>query len=152
MDHFSHFFSSNSISLELVNEESSAALQEVAGLLKQDPRVLDWKSLSQALSELTTPLLEIDKENSVAIYHLRTNNVQDLVMAAGRSIPGVFFQDSKQLIRLIIVIGIPHALSQEYLRALGSLVRSLKEPTTFKKLLSTENPDEFMTLLSQPYE
>jgi len=152
MDHSPYFFSPDSLRLTLVNQETSAAVEEVVKLLKQDRRVTNWNEFFQAVIGLSTPPLKIDQENAVAIYHVRTNSVQDLVMAAGRIIPGISFKDSDQLVRLIIVIGIPHALNQEYLRVLGSLARSLKEPAVFQNLLTTENVEEFIDILSQQNE
>lgn len=152
MDHFSYFFSPDSVLLTLVNQEKSAAIEETIRLLKQDRRVSDWQELFQTLATLSPAFLKVDEENAVAIYHTRTNSVQDLVMSAGRSIPGIAFQESAQPIRLIIVIGIPHALSQEYLRVLGSLARLIKEPPFFQKLLTTTSVDEFIDILSCQYE
>lgn len=152
MDHRPYFFSPTSVRLTLTNQEESAAIEEVAKLLKQDSRVTNWNEFFQAMIALSTPPLKINQENAVAIYHVRTNSVQDLVMAAGRSTSGIFFQKSEQPVRLIIVIGIPHALSQEYLRVLGSLARSLKETALFQRLLTTENVDEFIDILSQHHE
>ena len=152
MDHQPYFFSHHSVRLTLTNQEQSAAVEEVVKLLKQDSRVIQWNELFQAMVGLPSSPLKVDQENAVIIYHVRTNSVQDLVMAAGRSISGISFQESDQLVHLIIVIGIPHALSQEYLRVLGSLARSLKEPVVFQKLLTTENADDFITILSQYHE
>lgn len=152
MAHRPYFFSSDSVRLTLTNQEQSAAVEDVVKLLKQDTHVTNWNEFFQAMIALSTPPLKIDQENAVAIYHVRTNSVQDLIMAAGRSILGIRFKESDQLVRLIIVIGIPHALNQEYLRVLGSLARSLKEPALFQQLLTTESADEFIDILSQHHE
>ena len=152
MDHQPYFFSHDSLLLRLTNEEQSAAVEEVVKLLKQDSRVTQWNELFQSVIALPALPLKVDEENAVIIYHVRTNSVQDLVMAAGRSVSGISFQESEQLVRLIIVIGIPHDLSQEYLRVLGSLARSLKESTVFQKLLTTENANDFIDILSQHHE
>ena len=152
MDHRPYFFSPDSVRLTLTNQEQSTAVEEVIKLLKQDRRVTNWSQFFQAMIALSNSPLKVDEENAVIIYHIRTNSVQDLVMAAGRSISGISFKESEQLVRLIIVIGIPHALSQEYLRVLGSLARSLKEPAVFEKLLTTESADEFIDILSQYHE
>jgi len=152
MDHFSYFFSAAATRLALINQEKSAAVEEVVQLLKHDPRLTDWKELFEVMKASAILPWKIDEENALVIYHARTNAVQDLVMAAGRSLPGIVFENFPQRVRLVIVIAIPHALNQEYLRILGSLARSLKEPTVFQKVLATENVDEFIALLSQRYE
>ncbi len=152
MGQFSYFFSTDAVRLSLINQEKTAAVEEVVQFLKHDPRVTDWKELFEAMNASSILPWKIDEENGLAIYHARTNAVQDLVMAAGRSLPGIVFENFPQRVRLILVIGIPHALSQEYLRVLGSLARSLKEPTIFQKLLTTDNVDDFITLLAQGYE
>ena len=152
MLHRPYYFSSDSVRLTLTNQDQSAAVEDVVKLLKKDSHVTNWNEFFQAMTALSTPPLKIDQENAVAIYHVRTNSVQDLIMAAGRSISGIRFKESDQLVRLIIVIGIPHALNQEYLRVLGSLARSLKEPALFQQLLTTESADEFIDILSQHHE
>lgn len=150
MHHHPYFFSPDAVRLALTNQEKSAAVEEVVQLLKSDPRVTNWQELFEALAGSSIVPWKIDEENAVVIYHARTNAVQDLVMAAGRNLSGILnFPD---YVRLIIVIGIPHALSQEYLRVLGSLARLLKEPTIFQKLLTTENVEEFIAILSSHYE
>lgn len=149
MNPFSYFFSADAVRLSLINQEKSAAVEEVVQLLKYDPRVTDWKDLFEIMKSSSILPWKIDEENGLIIYHTRTNAVQDLVMAAGRSLPGIVFENFPQRVRLLIVMGIPHALNQEYLRVLGALTRSLKDPITFQNLLITENVEEFIKILSQ---
>lgn len=148
MDRPSYFFSPNAVLLNLTHQGRSGAVEEVSQLLKQDPRVTNWQELLESITALSPSPLNINNEHAVVIYHARTNHVQDLVMAAGRSPSGIFFEESEQPVHLIIVIGIPHALNQEYLRILGSLARSLKEPSVFEQLLTTECRDTFIKMLS----
>lgn len=135
--------------LSLSAMEEAAALREVTKLLHHDSRIINWEQFSQAILEQSSFPLCIDEKKSVVIYHTRTNAVQDLVMAVGRSSDGIFFKGHTNPISLIFVIGIPNALNNEYLRMMGTIARLCKDSSLLKKLLSSKTTEEFMTLLTQ---
>ena len=142
------FLLPESLLLSLATEASSAAFDDVMKLLKQDPRVPQWEKLHQAILARPSFFLPVNNQQSIIIFHGRTQSVQDLVMAVGRSPQGILFQGSEQPVHLVFVVGIPHALNSEYLRLMGSIARACKDSTTLEKLLSTQDPQEFIEILS----
>jgi len=142
------FLLPESLLLTLSSEESSTALEEVMKLLKQDSRIPEWEKLHQAILARPAFCLPVNNHQTIIIFHGRTQSVQDLVMAVGRSSQGISFESSEQPVHLIFVVGIPHALSHEYLRVMGSIARACKDSTTLEKLLSTKEPQEFIEILS----
>ncbi len=149
MKQLSHFLFPESVALSLSAEEEEATLEEVLKLLRYDSRVGDWVQFSQAIVERPPFPLYINEQAAVMIYHARTNAVQDLVMAVGRSSKGIFFKEKTERVPLVFVIGIPHALSNEYLRIMGSIARLCKDQALLQNLLSLKTPEEFIQLLSQ---
>ena len=152
MNHLSQFLFPSSITLSIAANEEATAVEEVMKLLEYDPRVSNWEELRQSILTRPTFPMSVESESDLVLYHGRTDSVSDFVMAVGRSQQGISFQQSEQPVRLIIIIGVPHALSNEYLRIMGVLARVIKEPSTFKKLLTTESVDEFIKTLSQECE
>ena len=148
MLHLSKFLLPESLHLFLSSQKGDAALEEVMKLLQQDTRVSQWEELRKAILARPAFFLSANDTETIIIYHGRTQSVQDLVMAVGRSDHGIAFEGSEQPVRLIFVAGIPHALSNEYLRVIGSIARACKDTTTLEKLLSTKNSQEFIETLS----
>ncbi len=149
MKHLSHFLFPEAVRLALDSEEAEASLEELLQLLRHDTRVGDWAQFSQAIGERPPFPLCIHEEAAVIIYHARTNAVHDLVMAAGRSSKGIFFEKRAGRASLIFVIGIPHALNNDYLRIMGSIARLCKDDAFLQNLLSLKTTEEFIKLLSQ---
>lgn len=149
MKHLSHFLFPEAVLLTLAAEEAETALEELLQLLRHDTRVEDWAQFSQVIVERPAFPLCINDEAAVIIYHTRTNAVHDLVMAAGRSSKGIFFKERAERVPLLFVIGIPHALNNDYLRIMGSIARLCKDEAFLQNLLSLNTPEEFIKLLSQ---
>ncbi|MES2310449.1 MAG: hypothetical protein V4507_16470, partial [Verrucomicrobiota bacterium] len=57
----------------------------------------------------------------------RTDHLKGMVLAAGRSADGVFFENAKSTVRLIFVIGTPRRMATEYLSVVGGLARLLRD-------------------------
>lgn len=145
----SNFLFSESLLLSLASEEQGAALEEVLESLKEDHRVSNWQELRDSI--LARPAFPISSNGKIIIrlYHGRTNSAQDLIIAVGRSIKGILFEELAERIHFIFVIAIPHALNHEYLRVMGSIARVCKDPTTLEKLLVTSSSQEFIEILSE---
>ncbi|MFI0347919.1 MAG: PTS sugar transporter subunit IIA [Chthoniobacterales bacterium] len=146
--HLSNFLFSSSINLSLTPHEKHAALEEVMSLLRYDKRIVDWNEFSQKIMATPGFSFPVNEKQAVMIYHGRTNSIRDLVISVGRSKEGISFQESIQPVNFLFVIGIPSALNNEYLRMMGAIARICKNESTFKKLLLTENGDEFIAMLS----
>jgi mannitol/fructose-specific phosphotransferase system IIA component (Ntr-type) len=131
------------VTLDIHSVESTGALREVAGLLEGHPDVTDFAGFYSELlarERLDSTCLG----NEIAVPHARTANVSRIVMAVGRSDPGVYFENSDQTVRLIFVLGTPKSNAGDYLQLVGLLCRILRSPMARETLLGAATPDAFV--------
>ena len=143
----SDILTSSHINLALAAHDQAEGVQEVLSRLNGDPRVTDWDSLAQTVTGRNAPAISCGP-CGICIAHGRTNAVQSLVMAAGRSVDGLTSPDIREPVRLVFVAGIPAAFHSEYLRVVGAIARLCHDRALLNKLLSVKNPEEFVGLLS----
>ena len=109
----SELLQEDQINLDLRDQTQSGALRELVDLFGNNPAVKDLNALHEAL-------LSREKANStvvgngVAFPHARTDCVEKIVLAVGRSAAGVKFESSPDPVHLIFMIGTPKALISEY--------------------------------------
>ncbi len=130
------------ITLHVRSTEHLAALHEVAGLLAGHPDVIDFEGFYGeilARDRLDTTCLG----DGIALPHARTEHVGKIVMAAGRSDQGVFFENGNQIVQLIFMLGTPRSDPGGYLQIVGLLCRIFKDPATRAALLGAATPEEF---------
>jgi mannitol/fructose-specific phosphotransferase system IIA component (Ntr-type) len=131
------------ITLDIHSTESTGALREVAGLLDGHPDVTNFQGFYNELlarERLDSTCLG----NEIAVPHARTENVRRIVMAVGRSDPGVHFENSDQTVRLIFVLGTPKSNAGDYLQLVGLLCRILTSPAGRETLLGAATPGAFV--------
>lgn len=136
------------IRLSLQASQGVAAIDEIAGFMRNVPAVLDWEALHAGLHRSAPCLSESDGEFAICLPHSRTDAVKSMVMAIGRSITGVTFENCILPVRYIFCIGTPKAMASDYLRIVGLLARILKTPTAEEKLREASNPVQFLHQLS----
>ena len=88
----------------------------------------------------------------VAFPHARTDHVKKMVLAVGRSIPGVLFENSGETIHFIFVIGTPRRMVTEYLALVGAMARLLRNEEVRKKLMAAKTPEEFAAVFAEDPE
>jgi mannitol/fructose-specific phosphotransferase system IIA component (Ntr-type) len=135
------------VNLALAATDQAAAVAEVLSKLNGDPRVLDWDALQQSITERNAPAISCGS-CGICIAHGRTNAVQSLVMAAGRSSTGLASEHVQKPVRLVFVAGIPAAFHSEYLRVVGAIARLCNDKALLEKLLSAQDPEKFVALLT----
>jgi len=134
------------IALDLQHTKRTAAINEVARLLEGHPDVTSYAGLYRDLlarERLDTTCLG----NEIAIPHARTEHVKRIVMAIGRSGPGVWFENSQQAVRLMVVLGTPKSNPVDYLQLVGLLCRLLKGPADRAALLQAPSPHAFVAAM-----
>jgi mannitol/fructose-specific phosphotransferase system IIA component (Ntr-type) len=134
------------ISLDLRESTQSAALRELVDLLASNPSVHDLNGFHEALL-LREKVNSTVVGNGIAFPHARTDHVDKIVLAAGRSTQGVRFENSADPVHLIFVIGTPKALISEYLVCVGALARFVKNHETCERLMAAKTAAEFVELL-----
>lgn len=149
MADLSTFLFPESLLLSLSSENKESALSEMLEHLKEDQRVVDWKSLFSSILLPPAFPLYCNNQTVAMMHHGRTNSVRDFVIAVGRSQKGILFENIQEPIHLIFVVAIPHTLNHEYLRMMGAIARVCNHCSTLEKLLLTSSFEEFVQLLSQ---
>lgn len=137
------------IDLDLDVSDQFEAICAVSSLLKAHPAICNFERLQ-------TELLEREKIGStalasgVAFPHARSDSVEEMVMAAGRSRVGIQFGQAAQQVRLIFVIAVPKEQASRYLETVGRLARLCRNPQTFDRLLAATTAEEFLNVLQSP--
>ena len=138
--------SEKQIALDLHDQTHAGALREVVDLFALNPSVHDLVGFHEAL-------LSREKVNStvvgngVAFPHARTDFVDQIVLAVGRSVAGVKFDNSPEPVHLVFVIGTPKALISDYLVCVGALARCVKNKAVCDRLMQAKTPAEFIDAL-----
>jgi mannitol/fructose-specific phosphotransferase system IIA component (Ntr-type) len=135
------------VNLALAATDQAGGVDEVLSKLNGDPRILDWDALKQSITGRNAPAISCGT-CGICIAHGRTNAVQSLVMAAGRSPAGLISPHVKEPVRLVFVAGIPAAFHSEYLRVVGAIARLCNDKALLEKLLAVQDPEQFVGLLS----
>ncbi|MEZ5405055.1 MAG: PTS sugar transporter subunit IIA [Verrucomicrobiia bacterium] len=136
------------IKLSVTETKRTAAIREVAELLRADKRIKDFEKFYQDLltrERIETTCLGAD----TALPHARTDHVSDMVLAVGRSQEGVLFENSNQTVRLIFLVGTPKRMATDYLRLVGTIARLLKQEAIRQSLLTAPDEQAFIEVLAQ---
>ena len=136
------------ISLSVQSTKRTAAINEVARLLESHPDVVNFQNFYNELlarERLDTTCLG----NEIALPHARTEHVKKIVLAVGRSDPGVLFENSNQTVRLMFVLGTPKSNPTDYLILVGSLCRLIKDAASREALMSAATPDAFIAVVRE---
>ncbi|MEO8206211.1 MAG: PTS sugar transporter subunit IIA [Chthoniobacterales bacterium] len=133
------------MNLALTATDKASAIHEVTGRLRGDARVTNWETFEKAVLERDAPAM-LSCGYGICIAHGRTSGVSTLVMAAGRSEEGIVFPEIADPVRLVFVAGIPAALSSEYLRLVGAIVRICRDPEMLQKILAVKDAKKFVAL------
>jgi len=143
----SDVISAKRLELDLQSTTPAGAIHEVAGLLRGDERVLDWSGLVGSL-RYANSCIASQSGHAICIPHARTSFVSTMVMAAGRSREGVWFEENALRVHYLFVIGVPVAMASDYLRIIGAIARIFKVPENEEALLNTANKQAFLDLLA----
>jgi mannitol/fructose-specific phosphotransferase system IIA component (Ntr-type) len=134
------------ILLQVQSTKRTAAINEVAKLLEGHPDVTQFQGFYNELlarERLDTTCLG----NEIALPHARTDHVQKIVLAVGRSDAGVLFENGNQTVRLLFVLGTPKANPGDYLQVVSVLCKVFKDPATRDALLKAGSPEDFRDVL-----
>ena len=136
------------ISLHLESTKRTAAINEVAKLLENDPNVANFQGFYHELlarERLDTTCLG----NEIALPHARTEHVKKIVIAVGRSDGGVHFENSNQNVRLMFVLGTPKSNPGDYLMLVGSLCRLINDAPQREALFAAPTPEAFIATVKE---
>ena len=128
--------------LDLAADTHLRAVGKIAELLERDERVNDWDAFYKGLIARSSCMAN-ENGSGICIAHVRTQAVNAMIMAVGRSKEGIAFPGEEARMHLIFVIGVPVALASDYLRIIGALARIFRTTKGEEALLSAETPEEF---------
>jgi mannitol/fructose-specific phosphotransferase system IIA component (Ntr-type) len=135
------------IALQLKSRRQANALREIIALFEKTGSVLQTADfLAQVLvRERVNSTLA---KNSVAFPHARTELVDQIALAVGRSHAGIPWNDRGERARLIFVVAIPQRLVNDYLVLVGKLARITQNEQHRQALLAAPTAAEFIEILS----
>lgn len=134
------------IRLHVQSGKRTVALNEVARLLDGHADVTNFQGFYNELlarERLDTTCLG----NEIALPHARTEHVQKIVMAVGRSDQGVLFENSNQTVKLMFVLGTPKSNPTDYLQVVSALCKIFKDPANRDSLMSATTPEAFIAAI-----
>jgi PTS system nitrogen regulatory IIA component len=137
------------LALQLRATDPKSAIEEVAGLLKGAPAVLDFQALLKGVQSSAPCLPEPGGGFALCIPHTRGECVNEMVMSVGRSEAGIKFPSVEMPVRYIFCIAVPRALAADYLRIVGLLARVFKDRSAEAELHAAKTGSEFVDLLSR---
>ncbi|PYK43386.1 MAG: hypothetical protein DME46_07755 [Verrucomicrobia bacterium] len=134
------------IALQLKSRRQAKALREIIGLFGKTESIIEPADfLAQVLvRERGNSTLA---ENSVAFPHARTELVDQITLAVGRSRAGIPWNDRGERARLIFVVAVPQRLLNDYLVLVGKLARITQNEQQRQALLAAPTSAEFIEIL-----
>src|ERR1051325_8409596 len=130
------------IALHLKSTQRTAALNEIAQLLNGHPAVTNFTGFYDELlarDRLDTTCLG----NGIALPHARTEHVKNIVLAVGRRDAGILFEQSKETVHLLFMLGTPKTKPGDYLLVVSALCKLLKDPADRASFLHAQTPEAF---------
>ena len=139
------------IDLDLRTRTVSTALGKLVEKLATEGLVKEpGKFLEQIMAREKTKPSAV--EEGVAFPHVRTDLVEKIVLAIGRSRAGLTFEENGERAHLIFLIGVPQRLVNDYLVTVGALARRLRNPEFRQRLRFAASAAEFVEILKQEDE
>jgi mannitol/fructose-specific phosphotransferase system IIA component (Ntr-type) len=134
------------IELNLAAHNQSEAISEVVNLLARDGAITDraqFLELVRRREAASTTLAE----NGVAFPHARTDMVDQLLLAIGRSLNGIPWPNETGRAHLIFLIAVPQNLISDYLVVIGTIARTTRDSALRTLLLHAETMQEFIATM-----
>jgi mannitol/fructose-specific phosphotransferase system IIA component (Ntr-type) len=132
--------------LSLIAHSRDEAVQQLLESLRSDLRVTDWQRFLRELQRREAAG-KLKLEYGLAMSHVRTSAVTNMVMAFGRLKEPV--QETDGLLRFVVLAGIPETMDAEYLRLVGTLMRIFRSEKLRGKLEAAEKPAEVIDIFER---
>ncbi|MEX1044598.1 MAG: PTS sugar transporter subunit IIA [Chthoniobacterales bacterium] len=130
------------VRLDLAGASREAAVEEALGLLRDDPRIGSWEEFRRAVGE--KQVVDLDGcAGGVILAHGRSSAVKNLALAAAR------WSGPEGDACLIFVFAIPSAMAEEYLRKVGAMARTCRDPQRLAELRAAPTAEEFAAKLEE---
>ena len=135
------------VELGLRSRTAPTAIRELIALLAAAEQVPDPQKFAEQVidREKANPS---QVEDGVSFPHARTDVVEKIVLAIGRSRAGVPFDAAGERANLIFLIGVPQRLVSDYLVCVGALARIARQESIRTQLMRVQTREQFIKILS----
>jgi mannitol/fructose-specific phosphotransferase system IIA component (Ntr-type) len=136
------------VALQLRSRRRPNAIREVGSLFEKTgsiARPADFLTQVLAREKAGSTIAE----NGVAFPHGRTELVDQIALAIGRSRAGIPWNDQGERARLIFLLAVPQRLLNDYLVLVGTLARVTRDQRQRDALFSAATPAEFIAILRE---
>ncbi|HWY41751.1 MAG TPA: PTS sugar transporter subunit IIA [Chthoniobacterales bacterium] len=138
------------ITLNLRARTEPEATSELVDLLNAAGRIETPKKFLEEL-RAREAINSTYAADGVAFPHARTNLVDEIVLAIGRSEAGVPWTGKGEMAQLIFLIAVPERMISDYLVVVGAIARITRDSPLRTLLMHAESVNEFVaTLLGAP--
>ena len=134
------------VALELGAATESEAILEIADLFRKNGRIEKYYEFADAVME-REGRSSTNTGEGVAFPHARTDLVDRIILGIGRSKKGIRFGESKSLVQLIFLVGVPNRMVNDYLVCVGALARLVKDKTRRDTLMAAATAEDFVELV-----
>jgi mannitol/fructose-specific phosphotransferase system IIA component (Ntr-type) len=134
------------VTLELKARTRPEALREIVSTMTTGDQIRDPKKFIAEVAE-REKLHPSFMGNGVALPHLRTDLVEEIVLGIGRSREGIPFGEKAEPAHLIFLVGVPKRMVTDYLVCVGALARLTKGQADRARLMQSETAAELIELL-----
>ena len=132
--------------LELREGTSAEAILELAELLRNHGHVRDYYKFADAVME-REGRSSTNTGQGVAFPHARTDLVQHITLAIGRSQAGLQFGLAKELVHLVFLFAVPKQMVTDYLVCVGAVARAVRDKPKRDALMAAPTPEQFVEQL-----
>jgi mannitol/fructose-specific phosphotransferase system IIA component (Ntr-type) len=136
------------VALQLRSRRRPNAIREVVSLFEKTgsvARPADFLAQVLAREEAGSTLAE----KGVAFPHARTELVDQIVLAIGRSRAGIPWNEAGGRARLIFLLAVPQRLVNDYLVLVGTVARVTQDQQHRDALFAAATPAEFIAILRE---
>ena len=145
----SDYISEKMICLDLQSTTKEGAIKELAELLKDAKEVVAFDTFLENVFA-REKLCPTAIGNEIAIPHARTDAVNNIIIAFGRSVGGVdFYAPDNKPAKLIFLMGTPKKDIEKYLQVLAHLIGLLKKEAFCQRLLDAKNKLEILNAIRE---
>ena len=134
------------VKLQVKSRRRGNAIRELASLFEKTgsiARPADFVAEVLAREESGATLAE----NGVAFPHARTELVDQIELAIGRSRAGIPWNDQGERARFLFLLAVPQRFVNDYLILVGTLARVTRDQQQRDALLAAATPAEFIAIL-----
>lgn len=126
-------------------------LKDIAHLLEGHPDITSFPGFYGEL--LTRDRLDTTcLGHGIALPHARTAHLQKIVLAVGRTVSPIIFDQTSDPVRLFFVLGTPRAKPGDYLTVLSTLCKLLRDSANREALMTAETPADFIAAIAAAEE